>query len=463
MDLVKSKRVFLTLILSLLVGFLSGCDIELPIFLTKPDVYEVYTLLDKYYYKDLDFKMNEVNSVEEILERLNDPYTYLYVPNTRTIELDESYYGIGISIIDQPEGLLISDTNPLAGLEKSIYIGDIITEINGVALAELVYNDRIILLQGDLGDTFNLKVKRGDQEVETAVSIKEIPLNSVTSMLFENKIAYIDINRFAGKTGMAFRTELAKLEAENPTGLIIDVRNNGGGYLTAVVDIISNFATGTDPVVTMHRIYDDLKTPYYANPSTVRKTYPIVVLMNENSASASEVLAMAMRENGNYPLLGQKSFGKFVYQTTLVLQRQSREVYLNMTEGYWYSPLNNTVEGGILPDVEINQTGVLGLSYPIYKTEITLDQSLETEATLVELVNLLEDTLPDRSDLELFDNDFETKVRAFQTAQALSVTGTLNYETIMFLIDYYRLAIELPSNDLQLQQTISYLVNYESQ
>ena len=462
MDLVKSKRVFLTLILSLLLGFLSGCDIELPTFLTKPDVYEVYTLLDKYYYKDLDFKINEVNTVDEIIERLNDPYTYLYVPNTRTIELDESYYGIGISIMDLPEGLLISDTNPLAGLEKSIYIGDIIQEIDGTALTDLTYDERIALLYGDLGTTFNLKVKRGDQTVETTVSIKEIPLNSVTSTMFEDRIAYIDINRFAGKTGMAFRTELAKLEAENPAGLIIDVRNNGGGYLTAVVDIISNFATGSDPVVTMHRIYDDLKTPYYGVAENVRKTYPIVVLMNEHSASASEVLAIAMRENGNYPLVGMKTYGKFVYQTTLVLQRQSKELYLNMTEGYWYSPNNNTVEGGIIPDVNIIQSGIVAYPYPIYKSEITLNQSVETEQTIIELLNLLEDTLPDRGNLSVLDSDLEAKIRAFQSANNLSVTGSFNYETIMFLIDYYRSIVVLPSYDNQLQQTITYLVNYES-
>lgn len=462
MDLVKSKRTLLVIILSLFVGFLSGCDIELPTFLTKPDVYEVYTLLDRYYYKDLDFTLKDVNTVADILERLDDPYTYLYVPNTRTIELDESYYGIGISIMDQPDGLLITDVNPLASLEGIIYLGDIVTHVNGVALAPLAYVDRLEKLHGDLGAQFDLTVNRGDQIVQTSVSIREIPIQSVTSQIFNQSIAYIDINRFAGKTGAAFRAELAKVELENPTGLIIDVRNNGGGYLTAVVDIIAQFATGVDPVVTMHRVYDDHKTPYYGNPEQTKKTYPIVVLMNGNSASASEVLAIALRENGNYGLVGTRSFGKFVYQTTLILQKQKSEVYLNMTEGYWYSPNNNTVEGGIEPDVWIEQTGLLSMLYPIYTKELGLGESIVSLEALVQVLNIMENTLPDRSGLETIDAELMTKIEAFQREQALTVTGTLNYATTIALIDLYRNLIQNPLYDEQLQATVATLVPHES-
>lgn len=462
MDLVKNKKLYVTIIISLVIGFLSGCEVTLPTFLTKPDLYEVYSILDQYYYKDLDFTINDVTSVEDLLERLDDPYTYLYVPNTRTIELDESYYGIGITIIDDPLGLKIANVNPLADLAGKIYVGDIILEVNGTTLSPLKYDEKTPLLSGDLNDEFALVIQRGDQVVNTTVSVHEIPINSVTSKVFDNKIAYIDINRFAGKTGLAFRTELALIEAQNPTGLIIDVRDNGGGYLTAVVDIIAQFATGDGPVVTMHRIYDDHKTNYMGNPDNVRKTYPIVILQNEHSASASEVLAIALRENGNYPIVGAKSFGKFVYQTTFVLSKQGKEMYFSMTEGYWYSPNGNTVEGGIVPDQIIEQSGLLSRSYPIYVKELVLNDDLTDYQALIDVLNLQEDTLEDRTDVLSFDEALEAKIRAFQTAQSLPITGTLNYETTIKLIDFYRTYREQSVFDLQLQNTIDYLVSYES-
>lgn len=462
MDLVKNKKLYVTIIISLVIGFLSGCEVTLPTFLTKPDLYEVYSILDQYYYKDLDFTINDVTSVEDLLERLDDPYTYLYVPNTRTIELDESYYGIGITIIDDPLGLKIANVNPLADLAGKIYLGDIILEVNGTTLSPLKYDEKTPLLSGDLNDEFALVIQRGDQVVNTTVSVHEIPINSVTSKVFDNKIAYIDINRFAGKTGLAFRTELALIEAQNPTGLIIDVRDNGGGYLTAVVDIIAQFATGDGPVVTMHRIYDDHKTNYMGNPDNVRKTYPIVILQNEHSASASEVLAIALRENGNYPIVGAKSFGKFVYQTTYVLSKQGKEMYFSMTEGYWYSPNGNTVEGGIVPDQIIEQSGLLSRSYPIYVKELVLNDDLTDYQALIDVLNLQEDTLEDRTDVLSFDEALEAKIRAFQTAQSLPITGTLNYETTIKLIDFYRTYREQSVFDLQLQNTIDYLVSYES-
>lgn len=462
MDLVKNKKIYVSIIISLVIGFLSGCEVTLPTFLTKPDLYEIYSILDQYYYKDLDFTINDVETVEDLLERLDDPYTYMYVPNTRTIELDESYYGIGITIIDDDLGLRIANVNPLANLIGKVYIGDIILEVNNTVLEALKYEEKTALLSGNLNDQFTLKIQRGDQVIDTVVSVSEIPINSVTSTVFENKIAYIDINRFAGKTGLAFRTELALIETQNPAGLIIDVRDNGGGYLTAVVDIIAQFATGSDPLVTMHRVYDDHRTNYFGNPDNVRKTYPIVILMNGHSASASEVLAMAMRENGNYPIVGTQSFGKFVYQTTFVLSKQGREMYFSMTEGYWYSPLGNTVEGGIVPDQIIEQTGLLSRPYPVYLQEWTLGADLTELQALIDVLNIHEDTLEDRFEVLTFDVDLANKISAYQTSQQLNVTGTLNYETTMQLIDAYRLLREQMQNDNQLQNTIQYLVNYES-
>ncbi|PKK86684.1 MAG: hypothetical protein CVV63_04195, partial [Tenericutes bacterium HGW-Tenericutes-8] len=241
------------------------------------------------------------------------------------------------------------------------------------------------------------------------------------------------------------------------TGLVIDVRDNGGGYLTAVVNILRHFMTGEDPFVTMHRVYDDNYTYYYPDNDAVKKTYPIVLLVNEQSASASEVLAIAMREMGDYPLIGQKTYGKDVYQISVTLRQQSKDMLLNLTEGYWLSPLGHKVTGGIEPDVLSLPHPLFTLDYPIYEKELMLDDDITNHQALVALLNLHEDTLAD-IETTTFTEALQQKVAIYQSSQSLSVTGTLNYETTLHLIDQYITLQTNPSYDEQLKDAIAYLV-----
>ncbi|PKK87435.1 MAG: hypothetical protein CVV63_00995, partial [Tenericutes bacterium HGW-Tenericutes-8] len=214
MALVKTKRTILLVILSLFIGFLSGCDVNVPAFLSKPDVYEVYNILDDYYYKELDFSIHDVDSVEALLERLDDPYTYIYEPDTRTIELDEAYIGIGITISDIETGILVTAINLDADLEGIIYPGDIILSVNGVLLEPKSFIDKQSTLKGNKDDQFDLTIKRGDQTIHEVITIKEIPLNSVTFDRYDNGIGYIDINRFSLTTIDLFASALSALETQ---------------------------------------------------------------------------------------------------------------------------------------------------------------------------------------------------------------------------------------------------------
>lgn len=458
MVLVKTKKTLL-LVISLLIGFLSGCSEITPDFIKRPAEYEIYSILDRYYYKDLDFKLSDVTSTKDMIERLNDPYTYIYEANTRSIEFGEFYHGIGVTIIDTESGLLVTEINPLANL-KTVYPFDIITKVNDQPLEGLSFNDKQNLLIGSLNDLFTLSILRGDQTIVTTVTIKEIPLNSVSYKNYDG-IGLIDINRFSGNADDLFNTYLAALESEAIQGLIIDVRDNGGGYLDSVVSILNNFMIGEDAFLSMHRVYDDHYDRYFPIENAVPKTYPIVVLMNENSASASEVLAIAMKENGSYPLIGNKSFGKDVYQVSYSVEKSGENKLLNMTQGYWLSPKLNSVSGGILPDYEVAKHELFLFDYPMYVKPIELGMSLESEEALVSLINLLETSLPSFT-LSTFDEAFEVKVRAYQEQNDLLVTGKLDYQTILNLIDQYQLLEQNELYDLQLQYALSYMVNYES-
>lgn len=440
--------------ISLLIGFLSGCVSGLPAIFSKPDVFEVYNVLNKYYYKDLDFKLSDVESVEDILARLDDPYTYMYAPNSRSIELGEYYYGIGISIIEDEKGMLISDVNKDANIERLIYIGDIITEIDGTSLVGLAFDEKTAKLVGNLGDQFTLTIERGDRTITETVTIKEIPLNSVTSRKI-GQIGYIDINRFAGTTGQLFKTELSNLETEGINGLIIDVRDNGGGYLNAVVDILKQFMSDKKtPFLTMERVYDNRLAPYYPLLEKERKAYPIVVLINENSASASEVLAAAMQEYEGYDLIGKKTFGKFVYQVTVELKNQGKEAYLNFTEGYWLTPSNQKVEGGILPTIEVSALPLFDMPYPMYNKELKVGDDLGDYKTLLEILSLHINDL--NTATLLFDETLENQIETYQNQVGIEMTGTLNYETTLHLIDHYNFLLKNNIYDLQLDQAILY-------
>lgn len=447
------------MIIGLSIGFLSGCDISVPAFLAKPDVYEIFNILDDYYYKDLDFTIKDVKSVEDILERIDDPYTYIYEPDTRSIELEEAYLGIGITIIDIDSGLLITDINPKAGLQKRLYLGDIIKVVNGVVLKDLSFTDKQDLLRGTSGTLFDLTILRGDHDIHEIISVKEIPLNSVTHKFLDNKLGYIDINRFSIATINLFDTALSDLEGLGMEGLVIDVRDNGGGYLTAVVSILQHFMTGENPFVTMHRVYDDKFTYYYPNKENIKKTYPIVILVNANSASASEVLAIAMKEQEGYLVMGEKTFGKNLYQISVSLSHQKKASFLNLTEGFWLSPNKNSVEGGIEPDILSLPNYLLSLPYPVYNKTLSIKDDISSQEALVELLNMYEDTLDDFDGLDVFSEAFMAKLKAFQTKEALEITGTLNYETTLHLIDYYMALLENNNYDKQLADALSYLVN----
>lgn len=458
MGLVKIKKIILVII-GLSIGFLSGCDINVPAFLAKPDVYEVFDLLDDYYYKDLEFTIKDVNTVDDIIKKLNDPYTYIYEPDTRSIELEEAYLGIGITIVDIETGLLITDLNPNAGLQKRLYLGDIIRYVNGVSLEPLTFAKKQDQLRGNKDAVFDLTIKRGDHEIHEIVSVKEIPLYSVTHKYLDNKVGYIDINRFSIATINLFDEALLSLEELGMEGLVIDVRDNGGGYLTAVVNILQHFMTGDNPFVTMHRVYDDKYTYYYPNKQNTKKSYPIVILVNGNSASASEVLAIAMKEQEGYTLLGEKTFGKNLYQISVSLTQQKKTSFLNLTEGFWLSPDKNSVAGGLEPDIISLPNHLLTLPYPIYDKTLGLNDDLTNHEALIELLNIYEDSLSDFDILKTFSMEFMNKIKAFQTKESLDVTGTLNYETTLHLIDYYMSLANDENFDKQLKDALVYLVN----
>ena len=204
--------------------------------------------------------------------------------------------------------------------------------------------------------TFKIVVRRNEQEKEFTIDREQVVLKSVTSKLIEEngkKIGYIYMSIFASNTYTQFKDELASLENNNIDSLIIDLRNNTGGELTTASNIISLFLN-SDKV--MYQMEDkdgkQVKTYSYGKKD---KEYKIVMLVNEHSASASEVMTAALKENLGATVIGKKTFGKGTVQSVLTIS--TGEQY-KITTKKWLTPNGNWINSvGIVPDVEVDLSG----------------------------------------------------------------------------------------------------------
>ena len=258
-------------------------------------------------------------------------------------------------------------------------------------------------------------------------------------------MGYIKILRFADKTDEDFIAALADLESQNISGLLIDVRNNGGGYLTSAVNILREFINDTEPFLYLYYPKGNSYKAYKNNPIT-EKTYPINILVNENSASASEVIAGTMQKYG-HKLIGSKTYGKDLFQVSSALETFPGETYLSFTQGYWLLNDKTSVAGGISPDVYYPQVGVSSISYPVVYKEFNKGDS---HPLINSFQYLLSRTSPTIYEPGLFDDNLESMILTYQTTHGLTQTKRLDKETQLHLIDFYRSLIKNEVNDYQL-------------
>jgi carboxyl-terminal processing protease len=290
-----------------------------------------------------------------------------------------TYFGIGAQVDKHPGGPLLI-LKPIYGgpaYEMGILSGDQILEVDGVRTDKLRLKEITGKLKGHAGTNVVLRVfRRGwDEPKELTVERRQVDIAAVSSEILPGKIGYLRLDQFGKDSASAVHKALNELEKEGMAGLVIDLRNNPGGYLDQAVDIVDEFVMPKDeelPIVTQKgrgrgKNADEVAT----HPSpTARSNYPIVVLINEHSASASEVVSGALQDFNRAQLVGEKTFGKGSVQRLIPLSSESQKVLggesqLRMTVQYYFLPLgrcihtirgaNGTVveEGGVEPDIEV--------------------------------------------------------------------------------------------------------------
>jgi carboxyl-terminal processing protease len=298
-------------------------------------------------------------AIEGMLDYLDDPYSsYLEAKQYELglSSLEGEFDGIGTYITVRDKQLIV--IAPIAGspAEKAgIRAGDIILEVNGEPISEMSLVEAIIKIRGPKGTAVELLVlHEGETEPELIEIIRtrvEVP-----SVSFEMKgdIAYISITDFTERTGEEFNTVMPDLAEKKPRGIILDLRGNPGGLLDTVIDVASHFLHEGNIVVNI-RDNQGIETALQVRHSALTTDLPMVVLVDNASASGSEVLAGALQDYGRAIIAGTKTYGKGSVNT---LHRLDDGSGLYLTTGRWLTPGGRLIEGqGIEPDQELELTG----------------------------------------------------------------------------------------------------------
>ena len=319
-------------------------------------IWKQYQYIKDNYYEEVDDKTLLNGALAGMVNALDDPFsTFIDEEDAEdfNMSLQGNYSGIGIEITNNTDGNIVVvsvfDNSPAE--KAGIKVGDIITAIDGESLLGKDKSELTSYVKENKLDKFVLTVLRDREEIEISVQKEIVEIPSVSSEVYEQngkKVGYIYFSIFSNTTAKQFEHELASLEEQEIDALIIDVRQNSGGHLTTAVDIVSLFL---DQTKVIYQIELKKETTKYYSTGDVTKTYPIVVLQDGNSASASELLSAALKESYGATIIGTTSYGKGTVQQLVTVEES---IEYKFTTKKWLTPNGNWIHKiGVKPDIEV--------------------------------------------------------------------------------------------------------------
>ncbi len=318
---------------------------------------EVRQLLEEYYYTEVDEEVLLTGAVRGMMSSLGDPYTFYYTPEemAASVEHDEGVYeGVGMQILGTVAGDMIVTRTFKGGsaYESGVRAGDKIVAVNDQPVsAETVQamNDAVDMIKGERGTTVKVTFERDGAYIDFILERRSVTMNRVEYTMLDDDIGYVILYEFVGDVVEGFKDAVEQLEKQGAKGLIIDVRANPGGLLDAVVDICDMLLPKGTIVYMEDRAGN--RDTYYSDAKMI--DLPIAVLVNETSASASEVLAGAVQDTGRGKLVGQNTFGKGIVQ--VIIPFESDGAGLQLTMATYYTPAGRCIHGsGLVPDVVVD-------------------------------------------------------------------------------------------------------------
>ena len=320
---------------------------------TKLDKYK--TIIDKYFLGEVNEEKLEEGAIKGYIEGLDDPYTEYISKDEMKDYLEDTkgnFIGIGIYMVKNKDKNLIQVLATIKGSpaeKQGIQPGDLIKTVDGV---EYTADDLNIIskkIKGDEGTKVKLEIIRGTETKEYEFIREKITVNQVEGSVVNDNLGYIKISSFDEETAKQFKEEFEKLQAQNIKGLIIDLRNNGGGIVSEALDI-ADYIADKDSVL-LYEVDKKGKEEIKKSKKDPIVNMPIVVLVNKNTASSSEILSGALKDLGKARIVGTKTYGKGVIQEILTLPDGDG---LKITTEEYQTPSKNKIHKiGIEPDVVV--------------------------------------------------------------------------------------------------------------
>ncbi|MBO6990104.1 MAG: PDZ domain-containing protein [Prochlorococcus marinus XMU1422] len=329
------------------------------------------------------------DAIRDMLSNLDDSYTRFLEPkefNQMRIDTSGELTGVGIQIVKDKESddlIIISPIEGTPAFDAGIKARDKILSIDDISTVGMNIEDAVKLIRGQRGTKVKLEILRGSQSFFKTLSREKIEIKSVSSKVNQTKnglsIGYVRIKQFNANASKETRDAIKDLETKKVAGYVLDLRSNPGGLLESSIDISRHFINKGVIVSTVSK--DGLKETKKGNGQALTKK-PLVVLVNEGSASASEIVSGAIKDNKRGKLVGKKTFGKGLVQSMRTLVDGSG---LTVTVAKYLTPNGTDInKSGIIPDIEVRMN-----INPILQREIGTRKDKQYRAGEKELINII--------------------------------------------------------------------------
>ena len=322
-------------------------------------------------------------AISGMVRSLGDPHSFYLEPKMYSqlkADTTGSFGGIGVYMGFKNDVVQIIGVIPDGPGEKSgLKAGDSILAVNSEPVSEIDYGEVALKIRGEVGTPVELLIHRDGEEDKTYTITREvIKVQTVAGKMLDDKMGYIRISNFSENTGKEFKTLLTKLEGEGLKGFILDLRQNPGGVITSCVEVAREIVPAGPIVSIIQR--DGSKEVFTSDLKETK--FQIVVLIDQNSASSSELLSGALQDTKAATIVGVKSYGKGSVQTLIPMFRDDG---LKLTIAKYYTPNGRSIDGvGIVPDVEVTLENPVIVSREIDTDNVSDTQLLKAEEILTE-------------------------------------------------------------------------------
>jgi carboxyl-terminal processing protease len=413
-------------------------------------LYAAYDMLKSNYYKEVDEEKLMNGALNGMVDALEDPYSdYMTVDEAQSFQetISSSFEGIGAEIQEQNGFIVVVSPIKNSPAEAAgVKPNDKILAVDGKSLQGMSATEAVTIIRGEKGTKVELTIQRPGVQDEMKVHITRdtIPIETVYGEMLEDGIAKVQITSFSENTSKELIQTLNDLQKQGMKGLILDLRQNPGGLLNQAIDISSLFVPEGK---TIFQIEDrnGNKEQMHSKGSKNPKI-PLVVVIDGGSASASEILAAAVKESADVPLIGEKSFGKGTVQRAEGFRDGSN---MKFTTEKWLTPNGNWIhEKGIKPDYEVKLPEYATLPIINPEAELKLSTASNDVKTAQQMLKIIGFD-PGRED-GFFDEKTKQAVESFQKSENLKVTGVIQGETAMAIMQKIREKIQ--NNDTQIKK-----------